>query len=224
MDLIAGNIGLNCKYHVTPAEPMQLFALDLDNNGTIDPILFYFIKDNKGQKRLFPAINRNQFADQVPAVKKKFLLNKDYGRASFEDIFKGKENPLKLYCDETRSCYFENLGNGKFVKRVLPIEAQFAPINTIVCDDFDNDGIKDLLLAGNDFQTEVVTGRYDALYGCFLKGNNKKTFTPVPAVKSGFILKGDVKDMRLLQLANGQKIILAALNNDSLRVFRINKW
>jgi hypothetical protein len=130
---------------------------------------------------------------------------------------------MRLYCDETRSCYFENVGNGKFVKRVLPMEAQFAPVNAIVCDDFDNDGLKDLLLAGNEYQTEVVTGRYDASYGCFLKGSNKKTFTAVPPVKCGFILKGDVKDMRLLQLATGEKIILAAVNNDSLRVFRIKK-
>jgi len=42
----------------------------------------------------------------------------------------------------------------------------------------------------------------------------------MPPIKSGFILKGDVRDMKLLQLKDGQKIILAAVNNDSLRVFR----
>jgi hypothetical protein len=220
LDLIAGNLGLNCKYDVSGSEPMELFAADLDKNGRIDPILFYYIKDSKGEKRSFPAINRNQFADQVPAVKKLFLLNKDYAHASYSDIFTGTD-PMKLFCDETRSCYFENQGNGKFVKHVLPMEAQFAPVNAIVCDDFDNDGFKDLLLAGNEYQTEVVTGRYDASYGCFLKGSDKKTFTSIPPVKSGFILRGDVKDMKLLQLPGGEKIILAAVNNDSLRVFKI---
>src|SRR4030095_9696854 len=180
------------------------------------------IKDNNGEKRLFPAINRNQFADQVPAVKKKFLLNKEYAHASFNDIFKGKD-VMRLYCDETRSCYFENIGNGKFVKHVLPLEAQFAPVNAIICDDFDNDGLKDLLLAGNEYQTQVVTRRNDASFGCFLKGNNKKELTAVPSIKSGFILRGDVKDMKLLQLAKGEKIILAAVNNDSVRVFKIDK-
>lgn len=223
LDLIAGNLGLNCKYDVSANEPMQLFAADLDNNGTIDPILFYYIKDNKGAKRLFPSINRNQFADQVPSVKKQFLLNENYAHAAFDDIFNGKKDVLKLSCDETRSCYFENSGNGKFVKHVLPIEAQFAPVNAIICNDFDKDGITDLLLAGNEYQTEVVTGRYDASYGCFLKGSDKKNFTAVQPVESGFILKGDVKDLKLLQLANGKKIILAAVNNDSLRVFRVNK-
>src|SRR5687768_15386505 len=96
-------------------------------------------------------------------------------------------------------------------------------INTILCEDFDNDGFKDLILAGNEYQNEVVSGRYDASYGCFLRGNHKKQFVAVPPVKSGLILKGDVKDMALLQLSKGERIIFAAFNNDSLRVFRVNK-
>jgi len=44
----------------------------------------------------------------------------------------------------------------------------------------------------------------------------------VSPVVSGFILNGDVKDLSLIRLANGVKLILAAINNDSLKVFRIN--
>ena len=186
---------------------------------------FYYIKNNEGKKELFPAISRTLFASQVPAIKKQFLLNSKYAHAKFEEIFKGKakENLLHFFCNETRSCYFENTGNGKFVKHVLPIEAQFAPVNAIICDDLDNDGYKDLLLAGNEYQAEVMTGRYDASYGLFLKGDNKKEFAPVSPVKSGFIITGDVKDLSLLRLPGGDKLVLAAVNNDLLRVFRVNK-
>jgi len=59
------------------------------------------------------------------------------------------------------------------VKHVLPIEAQFAPVNSILCNDFDNDGHLDLLLAGNEYQVEVMIGRYDASYGLLLRGNGK---------------------------------------------------
>ena len=80
-------------------------------------------------------------ASQVPAIKKQFLLNSNYANASFEDIFKGKkDNLLHFSCNETRSCYFENTGNGKFIKHSLPQEAQFAPVNAIICDDLNNDG------------------------------------------------------------------------------------
>ena len=134
---------------------------------------------------------------------------------------KSKANILQLRCDETRTCYFENAGNGKFIKHPLPVEAQFAPVNAIICDDLDNDGYKDILLAGNEYQAEVNTGRYDASYGCFLRGSGNKAFTSVAAAGSGFILTGDVKDMALISSSNGDKIILAAVNNDSMRVFRV---
>jgi len=225
IDLVAGNLGLNCDYHVSPAEPMQLFAADVDGNGSIDPVFFYYIKDKDGKRRLYPGISRSQFSEQVPVIKKQFLLYKDYAHASFDDIFKGraKENLLQLHCDETRSCWFENLKGGKFLKHPLPIQAQFAPVNAIICDDLDSDGFKDLLLAGNEYQADVMTGRYDASYGCFLRGSRRKIFQSISPVESGFILRGDVKDMALIRSSKGGKIILAAVNNDSLRVFQINK-
>jgi hypothetical protein len=205
---------------------MKLFAKDLDGNGSIDPVFFYYIKDNDGKKRLFPAISRSQFADQVPAIKKQFLYTKDYARASFDEIYKGKKTDdlMQLSCNETRSCYFENIGKGKFIKHPLPIEAQFSPVNAILCDDFDGDGNIDLLLAGNEYQTDVITGRYDASYGCFLKGSAGTSFQFVPTVVSGFKLNGDVKDMEIVHLSNGEKRVIAAVNNDSLRVFNVHSY
>ncbi len=224
IDLVAGNLGLNCEYRVSPAEPMHLYATDLDGNGSIDPVFFYYIKGLDGKKHSVPGISRTQFSEQVPSIKKQFLRYSNYAQATYDQIFKNKSDKdvLKLFCEETRSCYFENMGNGKFVKHPLPVEAQFAPVNSIICDDLDNDGFKDLLLAGNEYQTEVMTGRYDASYGCFLRGGADKKFTPVPPAVSGFILNGDIKDMSVIRLSNGVKIVLAAVNNDSLRVFRVN--
>ena len=225
-DIVAGNLGLNCLYRVSSSEPMQLFATDIDGNGSIDPVLFYYIKGMDGKKHLFPAISRSQFSEQVPAIKKQFLHYKDYSNATFEEIFKNKtkKDILQLNCDETRSCFFENIGTGKFIKHPLNIEAQFAPVNSIICDDLDNDGFKDLLLAGNEYQAEVMNGRYDASYGCFLRGSRNKSFTSVPTAESGFILDGDVKDMAIIRMQNGKRIILAAINNDSLHVFNINNY
>jgi len=223
-DIIAGNLGLNCTYEVTKDQPMQLFAKDLDGNGSIDPIFFYYIKDKTRKKNLYPAISRAQFSDQVPAIKKQFLFAKDYSKASFDNIFPAnkREDLMHLSCDETRSCYFENLGGGKFKKHILPLEAQYAPMNSIICDDVDNDGYPDLIMAGNEYQEDVMTGRYDASYGCFLKGNKNKTFQFVPSTASGFIVDGDVKDMGLIPLSDHEKILVVAVNNDSLRVFKIN--
>ena len=225
-DIIAGNLGLNCNYNVSKGQPMQLFAKDLDGNGSIDPVFFYYIKSEDGNKHLYPAISRAMFSEQVPAIKKQFLYAKDYSKASVNEIFPAskKEGLLQLSCDETRSCWFENLGNGKFKKHVLPVEAQFAPVNSIICDDIDGDGYKDLIMAGNEYQEEVMTGRYDASYGLFLKGNKEGAFQIVPSTRSGFIVDGDVKDMELISLSNHEKVLLVAVNNDSLRVFKVGKF
>jgi enediyne biosynthesis protein E4 len=225
-DIVAGNLGLNCNYNVSKDQPMQLFAKDLDGNGSIDPLFFYYIKGEDGKKHLYPAISRAMLSEQVPAIKKQFLYAKDYSKASFDEIFSGnkKEGLLHLSCDETRSCWFENLGNGKFKKHILPAEVQFAPINSIICNDVDGDGYKDLIVAGNEYQAEVMTGRYDASYGLFLKGSKDRTFQFIPSAKSGLIVAGDVKDMELIPLSNHEKILLVAVNNDSLRVFKIGKF
>jgi len=219
-DFIAGNLGLNCNYHTSAQYPMKLYAEDIDNNGSIDPVMFYYIKDEDGKRKLYPSINKDQLAEQVPLIKKKFLLNKDFAKATADDIFHDNKNLQVLTCDETQSCWLENLGNGKFAKHVLPKEAQFAPVNAIVCADMDGDGIKDILLAGNEYQTEVMTGRYDASYGCFLKGMNNKTFKTVSPAVSGFKIDGDVKDMKLVTTINKQKLILVAINDDYMKVFK----
>lgn len=222
-DIIAGNMGLNCDYRVSKEEPMHLYAKDMDGNGSIDPIPFYYFKDNDGRRKSFPAINRRQFADQVPAIKKQFLYHKDYARASFAEIYPGKakDSLIQLVCDETASCWLENIGNGKFVKRYLPTEAQFAPVNAILCEDIDGDGLTDLLLAGNEYQTEVMTGRYDASWGCYLQGQKNKQFRSVSPAASGFILNGDVKDMALVKMKDGRRLVVVGVNNDVLKILSI---
>jgi hypothetical protein len=219
VDFIAGNLGLNNNYHASAKYPVKLYADDIDNNGKIDPILFYYIKDENGDRQLFPSINLDQLASNVPLLKKKFSSNKDFAKATPDEIFTDSKNLQILTCNETRSCWLENKGNGKFEMHVLPMEAQFAPVNAIICSDMDDDGINDILLAGNEYQTEVRTGRYDASYGSFLKGMGNKDFKFISPEKSGFFINGDVKDMKLITNAKNEKLILIGVNDDSLKVF-----
>ncbi|MES1160676.1 MAG: hypothetical protein ABUM51_07965, partial [Bacteroidota bacterium] len=125
-----------------------------------------------------------------------------------------------LHCNELHTCWFENLGNGKYRKHILPAEAQFAPVNAILPHDLDGDGKLDLLLAGNEYQAEVMNGRYDASYGLFLKGDGKGNFLPMPHLNDGIFIKGDVKDMKLIKNSKGDNLILVGINNDRMQVFR----
>ena len=225
MDLIIGNMGLNNKYHVSAEHPFTLYAKDFDGNGTVDPIAAYYIKNNENKYELFPAIDLNQIAQQIPAIKKKYLFHADFAKINMEKLLDdlGSKNVKTLTCEITASVWLENLGNGKFKMHQLPVESQFAPINSIVAKDFDGDGNIDLLIAGNEYQTEVSTGLYDASYGLFLKGNGKGLFSPVEPVYSGFLVDGDVKNMRFITNKKNEDFVVVAVNNDSLRCFKINK-
>ena len=69
--------------------------------------------------------------------------------------------------------------NGKFTMVPLPVEAQISQLNGMVVDDFDGDGNLDVAISGNDYGTEVATGRYDAFNGLMLKGDGKGNFKPI---------------------------------------------
>ena len=224
IDIIAGNLGLNHKYKVSPVYPVKLYAKDLDENGSVDPLIFYHIKNEKAERILYPSINRDQFAAQVPAVKKKFLYHTDYAKTDINTIFSDtdRDKMMELTCNETRSVWLENTGKGGFKAHPLPTDAQFAPVNSIICEDVDNDGNPDLILAGNEYQTEVMTGRYDASYGIFLKGDGKGNFAPIQPAASGLWLQGDVKDTRLLKTSHKKQLLLTAINNEALRTYELS--
>jgi len=222
MDIIAGNMGGNNPYHVTEATPMRLYGKDFEGNGRIEPVLCYYLPDDHGRQTLHVGVSLNQLSRQMPSLKKRFLKNADFAAADLVTLFPEDKlkDALRLECNEWRSCWFENTGKGKFRKHILPLEAQFAPVNAILVNDLDGDGKPDLLLAGNEYQAEVMTGRYDASYGLFLKGRGDGHFLPATRIDTGFFVKGDVTDLKLIKNGRGENLILTAINDDRLRIFR----
>lgn len=220
VDLVVGNIGLNNKYHFNSNHPLNLWYADIDGNGSIDPIMGYYMAPQNGKKDLYTALNLDDIAGQVPAIKKQYLLHKDFSTATMAAVFKTASNPVKLLAAEAASCWFENTGKGVFKKHQLPAEAQFAPVNCILINDYNNDRYPDVLIAGNEYQSDITTGQYDASYGLLLLGNAKKRFTPVTQAKSGFFLRGDARCMRQI-IINKKPMVLAAVNNTKLQVYKI---
>ena len=158
------------------------------------------------------------------SAKKIFDKNELYAKATMEQTFTKEmmEGAMLLDCKESRSGYFENDGKGKFIFHPFPSMAQIAPVNSIVCTDVNNDGNLDLILAGNEYQAGVGSGRYDASYGLLLTGNGRGEFNVVAPASSGLILDGDIKDLKIIETPN-QKILLAAVNDDKMKAFSIKK-
>ena len=224
LDIIAGNMGLNNPFHISVQQPAQLIAKDFDGNGIVEPIFCYAIKNNGGIYQMNPGISRDHWAQQMPMIKKKFNRNLSYAEAQMDSIFtKDMMNgAMVLDCKETRSGYFENVGNGKFHFHPFPDLAQIAPVNAMVCTDMNGDGIPDIIIAGNEYQAEVNPGRYDASYGLLLLGNGSGGFRAVPPAASGLILDGDVRDLKIIHVGK-QRVLLAAVNNEKMKAFRMIK-
>lgn len=216
LDIIAGNLGQNTQFRASEEKPFTLCYGDFDQNGTIDPLICYYI-----QGKSYPLASLDELANQLPSIRKKFLKYKDYAEATLENLLSPEQlkqsNTLKI--NTLSSTYFENVGNGKFSAKVLPLSAQVSLASCITVADFNQDGKKDLLIAGNFHPWRVQLGRNDASMGSLLLGNSKGKFTSVANQQAGLMLKGDVRDMLAISLANHKKAILFSRNNGKIGAF-----
>ncbi|MES2733724.1 MAG: VCBS repeat-containing protein [Bacteroidota bacterium] len=221
VDYVAGNLGLNTKYKASAQEPVCVYAADYDKNGTVDPILCYFLPGEDGTRASYPTHPRDMITDQMVSMRKKFPRYADYAVTKAEDLLSDEERKkaFVVRAEYFQSSYLENLGKGKFKIIPLPTQAQLAPVFGMVAQDYDGDGNLDLLITGNSYATEVQTGQYDALIGLHLKGNGKGGFMPISASQSGFLVEGDAKGMAELTLASGQPLVLSAINSGQLKAF-----
>lgn len=208
-DLIIGNCGLNTQFRTSEKEPMTLYSKDFDGNGSVDPILCYYINGIS-----YPAASRDDITDQLPGLKKKFLEYKTYATATINDIFSADQlkDAAVAKAEMMQTVYLENKGSDGFVIHSLPTEAQYAPVYGIAVTDANHDGKKDLLLAGNNMWTRIKFGRYSANHGVLLEGDGKGNFTYVPQYQSGLQLKGDVKSLAVVNGKTASQIV-AGINN-----------
>lgn len=217
IDLVGGNLGDNYKYKASDEATFDIYLNDFDGNRTNDIVLSYY---NEGKQ--YPVRGRECSSQQIPSIKKKFKNYNEFSTATLSDVYSEKklENAIHYQVSSFKSAVFVN-ENGKFIRRDLPIQAQIAPTNQILVKDFDSDGIKDMVLGGNLYASEVETPRADAGYGTFLKGQKEgKGFNALSATQTGLFIDGDVKDLAMIQV-QGKFYILVAKNNDFLKFVAI---
>ncbi|GAA3584568.1 VCBS repeat-containing protein [Snuella lapsa] len=219
MDLVAGNLGLNYKYKASEKAPFEVFYDDFDNNGQKDIVLSYY---NFGEQ--FPLRGRSCSSQQVPKIAQEIKSYDLFASLNLSEVY-GETNLASALHYEAKtfaSVYIENKGNGLFQSTKLPNEVQISNINDIVLEDFDNDGYKDILCAGNMYPVEVETTRNDASVGLYLKGNGRGLFKPLSSQESGFFMPYDTKKLVPVKI-NGVDCIIGAINNGAFKTFKITK-
>ena len=216
-DLVIGNIGHNTQFHANEKEPLELYYKDFDGNGSIDPVFCYYIHGVS-----YPANSRDDLAEQLPMVNKKFLEYHQYAEATINDIFTPEQlkDAKVLKVTEQSTLYLQNDGVKGFTKKPLPVQAQYAPVYAITSIDANKDGIKDLLLAGNNSWTRIKFGRYSANHGILLTGDKKGNFTYTPQWKSGLNIRENVRSVEAVSAGKEVQLIFG-INNGPVKTFRL---
>jgi len=216
VDFVLGNHGLNSRFKALAKQPVTMYVNDFDLNGSVEQIICAY-NENKS----YPVVMKGDLIKQIPALERKYRKFEDYKEQTIEDIFPNEvlQRAVKLNARFLESCVMINTGLGSFHLNFLPVEAQFSPVYAIAADDFDDDGICDIIIGGNQYRAKPETGIYNAGYGLYLKGNTDGTWYAVPSVISGFFTKGEVRDLEILNIF-GIRIIAIVRNNDKLEFFK----
>ena len=212
LDFIVGNLGLNTTLRASVSKPLSLIFGDIDGNGSVDP----FIGNYFGEQS-FPITGRDETLEQMTGLRKRFTDYKSYASATLDDVLALKPE-TKVEKSKIVNLHSGIIWNekGNFRWENLPLEAQTSPIYAIQVDDFNKDGIKDLLLCGNNANFRIRIGKTDANLGLVMLGSKTKTFKALTQQKTGLNLQNDVRS--IVKIKNHY---LFGINNGKLRTF---KW
>lgn len=217
LDIIAGNIGLNIFFQATLEQPMVMYLNDFNSDGQMDPVIGYT------KNRLeYPVPLRNEYLRPFVFLRDRFPNYGEYAGTTLQQIFGSSlTNAEKKEVTLMSTIILENEGSGRFEIRKLPRQVQWAPIYAWESGDFDGDGVTDLLAGGNFYSVRpLYGGRMAASFGWFLKGRGDGGFTIPNPIQSGFIVRGEIRNIELIVNALGEQLVLVARNNDQMKVFQ----
>lgn len=214
LDLVAGNLGNNTQLHASETQPLDIWFDDFDRNGSIDPLLFYYV-----QGKSYPLASMEDLTNQLPYLRKKFNYFKDYADAQVGDMLtpeqmKGARHEQAAILE---TIWLENK-NGVFEKHALPVQAQIAPVQAITSLDANGDGHPDLVLAGNQTHARVKLGSLDGNHGQLYLGDGKGGFRYCPQTASGLHVRGNVRGVKAMTIS-GKPGLVFGVNDGGAVVF-----
>ncbi len=219
MDLVAGNHGLNSRFHASPEKPVSMYVNDFDLNGSVEQIICVFEGDTS-----YPLALKHDLISQLPGLGRKYDTYQKYKNQQITDIFPPAQLKKALHLDayQLETSLFLNDGKGHFTRRSLPVETQFSVVYAATVTDVNHDGNPDILLGGNLYNVKPEVGRYDASYGNCLLGDGRGNFRNVPVRNTGLLLEGEIRSILPVRTKQGM-LLLVARSNKPVQVFRILK-
>ncbi|NBC65741.1 MAG: RNA-binding protein [Bacteroidetes bacterium] len=217
LDILAGNLGMNNIFDKPNGYgKLKMFVNDFEENGLTDQILTY---DREG--KWYPIHKFEDLKSVIPAALENISDHTDYaGQPITEIIDESKLSKSEVRTAERlESVFIENNGDGTFSVMPLPVQAQQAPIFGFQIEDFNQDGLPDILAGGNKYGVSIRQGRYDASIGSLLINRDNGSFDSINPELAGISLDGEIRKIEKISIKSSLYIV-AARNNKEIQFFR----
>ena len=210
-DFLLGNIGLNTGFEASERYPLYWHIGDLNDDGTIEGLLSHYRPNESSELKPVVYHRRDQILSHMPDQQK---IWDNYASFAQTDVLKFyKDQFYKTWSATTlASGSLLNQGDGTFIWRPWPVEAQVSAVRDIVIDDVNQDGTDDMICVGNADVFRVETGRQDASKGGIFLGDGTGDFKAVAILESGLQTQGDTRRIVAFQ-RDGQTYYVVAVNN-----------
>ncbi|MCZ7640595.1 MAG: FG-GAP-like repeat-containing protein [Verrucomicrobia bacterium] len=218
LDLLAGNWGRNTRHQSHLAQPLRLFAGDLDGDGSWEVVEAYHAVE---LGCLVPLRDYETLAASLPFLRNQYRNFTEFSTASLTEVLGSHLQDLhEIPLRTLDSLVFLNRGD-HFALGALPREAQFAPIFGVAVADFDHDGCEDAVVAQNFFGVAPMTSRHDAGLGFWLRGDGRGGFEAVSPSASGIRVYGEGRGLAVGDFdQDGRTDIAVGQNAQATRLFR----
>lgn len=217
-DILLGNAGLNLKVKASEQQPINLYALDFDGNGQMDPILFHYLDGKQ-----IPFSSRDDLIKQVPLFKKRHTSYEAYASLkSPQDLLTKEElEKAKVFeANELASGVFIQTLDGKFRFQALPDQAQLSPI--MAWESFNANGKDFNLGAGNFYGYRTDIGRADAWPFSLLKWEGD-AFKLETNTLNHADTWGEFRKLKTITISD-EMYLLAVRNNDTIVILKIHGY
>ncbi len=217
LDILAGNWGMNSKYHLKEDHPLEVYFGDFDDNNVTDIVEAHYDEEFEG---LVPERGFSCMSNAMPFIKEEKRTFAKYADSDLDEIFGNRfdrANRLEANLLETGIFLNEQAG---FEFNALPREVQYTTTMHIGVLDYDADGFEDLLLSQNFFAVQVETDRNDSGRGLILKGNKSGKPTIVAGSISGIKVYGEQRGAGVGDFnQDGKTDIFIAQNGAELKIY-----
>ncbi len=212
-EILLGNWGLNSKFKASERFPLKMYFSDFDGDGQTETVVAI-----EKYGRYYPINGKDEIDSQLESLtRRKFVYYRDFAGKTISEIIDPELLRMAtLYEVTTLASGYLKWKNDQFHFETFDDPLQLAPINQMLANDFNGNGVNDLLISGNFLGVAPYHGRLAANPGIVMDGA-KSSITPAPTGLN--FSQKEIRFTGIITIA-GKPHLLVAPNNDSLMFFQ----